>query len=187
MSIVSDVTKVVEEACKQESNYFGYTAWTEHITFVVRHAKELAVAMKADEELCELAALLHDYASVVNKDWYPEHHIHGARLAKEVLTKYKYPENKIKIVEECILSHRGSKLIKRTSVEAEILASADAMAHFDNISSLFYLAYMTKKLHVSEAKSFILGKLERSWNKLIPEAQEIVSPQYQAAKLLLEA
>jgi putative nucleotidyltransferase with HDIG domain len=185
MSIVSDVTKLVENACKKDTNYFGYTAWSEHIINVVKYAKVLAHQMKADAEVVELAALLHDYASVSNYAWYPEHHVHGARLAREILEKYNYPDVKIRLIEACIISHRGSKTIKRESVEAEILASADAMAHFDNLNSLFYLAYKTKGLSVDEANLFILGKLERSWNKLIPEAKKIVKPQYDAAKLLL--
>jgi uncharacterized protein len=184
-SIVSEIADLVEDACKKDTNFFGYTAWTEHIINVVKYAKILAGQMNADEEVVELAALLHDFASVSNKEWYPEHHIHGANLAREILAKYEYPEEKITIIEHAILSHRGSKTIKRASVEADILASADAMAHFDNIPSLFRLAYKVRDMDVTEAKSFILGKLERSYAKLLPEAKRIVLPQYEAAKLLI--
>jgi HD superfamily phosphodiesterase len=186
MNLILEVTQLVEKECKKDTNYYGYTAWSEHIVSVVKYSKKLAHQMNIDEELSELAALLHDYSCIVNKDWYPEHHIHSARLAREILTKYKYPEKKICLIEQCILSHRGSKIIKRKSVEANILASADAMAHFDNIGSLFYLAFKTKGLTIDEAKEFILGKLEKSWNKLIPEARKFVSPKYDAIKLLLD-
>jgi len=185
MSIVEKVSELVETACKQETNFFGYAAWTDHILSVVKYAKLLAKKLGADEEISELAALLHDYASVSKKEWYPDHHIHGARLAREVLVPFQYPDEKIKIIEQSILSHRGSKSITRESVEAEVLASADAMAHFDNLHSLFYLAFKVRGLGVQEGTEFVLHKLDRSWNKLIPEAQQIVQPQYEAITLLL--
>jgi uncharacterized protein len=183
--LIQEISNLVENTCKKDTNFFGITAWTEHILEVVKYAKILAKQLKADEEVVELAALLHDFASVSNKDWYPEHHINGARLAREILESYQYPEEKIKMVEHAILTHRGSKTIKRETVEAEILASADSMAHFDNIPSLFRLAYKVKNMEVAEAKVFILGKLERSYAKLLPEAKLVVLPQYEAAKLLI--
>jgi uncharacterized protein len=186
MTVVEKIARLVEDACKQDANFFGYEAWTDHILSVVKYAKLLAKKMNADEEIVELAALLHDYASVSNKDWYPEHHIHGARLAREILMGLRYPEERITIIEQSILSHRGSKSIKRESVEAEVLASADAMAHFDNLHSLFYLAFKVRGLDIQSGTDFVRNKLERSWNKLIPEAKEIIKPQRQAISLLLK-
>ena len=94
MDIIKEIEKTVEEACKKESNYFGYRAWTYHIFSAAKFAKILAEKLDADKEIVEIAALLHDYASVLNKELYQEHHIHGARLAEEILQKYNYPQEK---------------------------------------------------------------------------------------------
>jgi HD superfamily phosphodiesterase len=183
-SLISNIETIVEKACRSKKNTFGYSAWTHHIAKVVTFSKQLADMMHADSEVVELAALLHDYASIINKDFYQDHHVHGAHLAQQLLEKYNYPQEKIEQIEHCILSHRASKNIKRETIEAEIIASADAMAHFTNIPSLFSLAYTVKGLETEEGKVFVMEKLERSWKKLLPEAKEIIKPQYRAAKML---
>ena len=82
--MVKKFKRIVKEACKQKSNYFGYRAWTDHITTVIKYATILAKKLNADEEIVEIAAIFHDYASIVNKDLYPDHHIHGAKLAEKI-------------------------------------------------------------------------------------------------------
>lgn len=183
--MIEEISRLVKQACERETNYFGKSAWY-HISTVVKHAKLLARKMNADEEVCELAALLHDYASVLNKEWYPNHHIHSARLAEEILSRYNYPEEKIQAVTHAILTHRGSKALERETLEAKIVASADAMAHFDEVNSLFYLAFVVHGMGIEKGTKWVLDKLERSWNKLIPEAKEIVREKHKAVRLIFE-
>ena len=183
-SILSIITKTVEAACKSENNIYGYSAWTHHIQSVVAFSKQLAEKKQADVEVAVLAALLHDYAQIADSTLYPEHHIHSARLARELLQKQKFPEEKIAQVEHCILSHRGSKEIPRETIEAQILASADSMAHFDNLDALYSLVFKVKKLETGEGRDFVMKKLARSWKKLLPEAKEVVLPLYEAAQTL---
>jgi len=183
--MIEEIKKLVEEACKKDTNHFGYGAWSHHISSVVKYAKLLAKKLGANEEICEIAALLHDYASVVNKDWYPEHHLHSARLAEEILSEHSYPKEKIERVKHCIISHRASKNIPQETIEAKIVASADSMAHFDNVHSLLYLAFVTHKMDIEQGTKWVLDKLERGWNKLIPEAKEIIKEKNNAIKLIL--
>ena len=185
VNIIEEIRKLVEDACKKESNYFGYGAWSHHISKVVKYSKLLARKLNADEEICEIAALLHDYASVVNKDWYPEHHIYSAKLAEEILLKYNYPKEKLEVVKHCILSHRASKNIPQETLEAKIVASADSMAHFDNVNSLLYLAFVIHKKNIEDGTKWVLNKLERSYKKMIPEARKIIKEKYEAIKLVL--
>jgi len=182
MGIVEEIEKLVEEACKKDTNYFGYRAWQDHLLPVVKFSRILADRLNADKEVVEIAAFLHDYASVLNKDFYPDHHIHGARLAEEILIKYNYPQEKIEIIKDCILSHRASKDIPRKTKEAQIIADADSLAHFDNIGSLFYLAFFVHKMDSEEGTKWTLGKLERSWNKLSDDAKDIIKDKYSAIK-----
>jgi len=180
--MIKEIYKLVEEAARKESNHFGVGAWTHHILSVVKYGKLLAEKLDADAEVVELAALLHDYSGIVDFKYYKEHHIHSARMAREVLEGFNYNEEKIKAVEHCILTHRGSVEYKRESLEAEIVASADALAHFDNFHSLLHLAFVEHRMNIDEGTSWALAKLERSWGKLMPEAKEIIEDKYKKIK-----
>lgn len=171
----------IEELVKKE---VGKDGWMEqHIASVRKYALILAEKLNADAEVVEIAALLHDI-TVLKGDAY--HHITGAVKAEKMLKKLKYPKDKIGQVKHCIQSHRGSQNVKRETVEAECVASADAMAHFDNVPALLYLVYVKKKMGITDGKEWIKKKLEKSWAKLIPEAKALVQEKYDAAKTLLE-
>ena len=62
--MIEEIKRIVEAACAGEDNIFGYGIWTHHITQVARNGKQLAPLFGADAEIVEIAALLHDYASV---------------------------------------------------------------------------------------------------------------------------
>lgn len=171
MNIVTQVEKTVYLASQQPTNIFTSQAW-DHIASVVKFATLLAEKQQADIEICQLSALLHDYASISNKDWVEDHHHHGARLAQELLETYEYPQEKIDQIKHAILNHRGSRKNQRETIEAQILA--DAMAHFDNLPALLYLAFVVHKLDYENGKKFVKSKLERSWNKLSKPAKNIV-------------
>jgi len=183
--MIKKIAKIVETACKQETNYFGYGIWNHHILLVVKYAKLMAEKIEADEEIVEIAALLHDYASVKDYELYENHHLHGAELAEQVLKEFNYPQNRIEQVKYCILCHRGSKTAQKLTKEALCVADADSMAHFDSISSLFYLAFFSHKMNINEANNWLMQKLERSWNKLSPQAKNIIESKYEASKLML--
>ena len=185
--MIEEISEIVEEACKKETNYFGFGAWTHHILPVVKYAKIMAEKLHADKEIVEIAALLHDYAGIKDHALYEDHHLHGAMLAEQILKEFNYPPNKIEQIKHCIISHRGSKLTQKNSKEALCLADADSMAHFDSIPSLFYLAFSSHKMNIDEANDWLMQKLERSWNKLSPQAKSIVKNKYEASKLLLES
>jgi len=171
MDIIGEIRKYVAEVCKKETNFFGMDIYTYHFVSTANYAKLLAKEAGADMEIVELSAWLHDLASVLGD--YEDRHIAGAEIAEKLLTKYNYPKDKIEQIKHCILAHRGSQDIPRKTIEAECLANADSMSHFDNISSLFKLALVTRKLNTTEAQTFVREKLEQSWKKLTPKAKEI--------------
>ena len=184
--IISKISKLVEQACKAKTNIFGYGIWSHHIVLVVKFSKILAEKLNTDLQVVEIAALLHDYASIKNKDYYKDHHIHGANEAETILKKLQYPAGKIEIVKQCILAHRGSVNVENTSPEQICIASADAMAHIDQVVSLFYYIYNEKKLDIDDGKIWIREKLKRSWNKLCPQAKEIIEDKYLCILKILE-
>lgn len=185
INLILEVSKIVEDACKKETNVYGYGIWSNHIVFVAKYSKELAKKLAADEEIVELAALLHDLAGIKDSSLSEEHHIHGGEEAEKILTAYDYPKEKIEHIKECIFSHRGSIQSIRLTPEAKCIASADAMAHIAQIPSLLYLTYNKHGMSIDEGTKWVSDKIERSWNKLCPEAKEIIKDQYYSAKKVL--
>lgn len=71
------------------------------------------------------------------------YHIKAVVKNDELLAE-RYGEEKICLVQKCIRNHRGSIPLERYSVEELCVADADAISHFDSISSLLYLAYVER-------------------------------------------
>jgi len=181
-NILSKIYYMVEEECKKESNPFGYSVWDEHILKVVENGKILAEKYSADKEIVEISALFHDYAGIKNYSFYEDHHYYSAKFAEEILIPLNYPRERIERIKEVIVSHRGSKPKEKKSVEAQCLADADVMAHFDSIISLLYLAFNYYKMNKLEAKEWLLNKIERDWNKLSPQTKDILKEKYVSIK-----
>lgn len=179
------VEREVERACAAPTNAFGYGIWTHHITQVVRFGRELSERLGADAEIVELAALLHDYAGIKDVRLEPEHHLHSAAEARQLLTALSYPPERAERVAACIVTHRASRGREPETLEARCLASADAMAHIAQLPSLLHLAYVRKGLSVDEGAAWVSAKLTRSYAKLCPEARELMAERYSAALVML--
>ena len=176
--MIEKIKNIVKKECEKDN-----WSWDYHMVSVVKYANQLAEKLGADKEIVEISAWLHDITRLKGD---PEnHHISGHIEAEKILRELGYPQAKIDKVKHCINAHRGSQSIKRETIEAECVASADAMSHFDNVPALLYVAFVKKQMNIEEGKTWMRNKLERSWKKLIPEAKEIVSPKYESVKLLL--
>lgn len=101
-------------------------------------------------EIVIIAAWLHDIASITDYSLYEQHHIYGMQIAEDILSELSYDCKKINRVKQCIFHHRGSVLLEKSSPEEQCIADADAVSHFDNVPSLLYLAYVTRKLDMEE-------------------------------------
>jgi len=183
--VIAEIAEIVEQACAEETNIFGYGIWTHHISQVARNAKRLAGMFGADPEIVEIAALLHDYASVKDEALYEDHHVHGPVEAEKLLRRFGYPQERIEAVKDCIAAHRGSVPGERRSAEAECLANADAMTHIEQVPSLLELAFVQRGMGIDEGTRWVRAKLERSWNKLSPQVREMMREKYEAALVTL--
>lgn len=163
--------------CKKPTNKFGMGCYY-HIEAVVKNAEVLAEKYNADKEIVVIAAWLHDIASVTDYALYENHHIHGAEMACEILSKLSYDESKILIVQNCIRNHRGSVFIDKNNLEELCVADADAISHFDSVPSLLYLAYVERQMNIEDGIQFVKGKLERSFYKLSAESKEFYKEKY---------
>jgi len=184
--ILPKIYSLIEDECKKETNPFGYSVWDEHILKVVENGKILAERYSADEEIVEISALFHDYAGIKNYSFYEEHHYYSAKFAEKILLSLNYPQEKVEKIKEVIISHRGNKPKEKKTVEAQCLADADVMAHFNSIISLLYLAFTHYKMNKLEAKEWLLNKIERDWKKLSPKTKEILREKYESIKKTFE-
>lgn len=183
--IIDFLEKDILSRCQNPANQFGIGCYG-HIESVAKNGTLLAHRFGADEEVVLIAAWLHDIASITDASLYELHHIHGAEMAGEILSRFDYPAEKIELVQACIKNHRGSVASTKLTREEQCVADADAISHFDQIPSLLYLAYVTKGLNLVEGKQFVRDKLERSFRKLSDESKRFYAGKYQAAIELLK-
>ena len=184
--IEKHIYEEVKRRCIAPTNAYGIGAWDHHIKIVYELAKKHADDYKANVEIVALAALLHDIASVTDESFTEEHHIIGAQIAEELLLKENYPHDKIELIKQCILNHRGSRLKEKTTPEEICIADSDAMAHFYSIPSLLSMVYKEKGLSIDEGSKFVLDKLKRSYNKMSDKGKQLVEKQYESAKDVLK-
>lgn len=185
MTIEEKMYVEVKHRCELPTNTYGIGAWDHHIKIVYELAKKYASEYGADPEIVAIAALLHDIASVTNVEFTPEHHIIGANIAKELLTKEGYPANRTELIARCILNHRGSVLVEKSTPEEVCIADSDAMAHFYSVPSLLSMVYREKGMSIDEGSDFVLQKLGRSFEKMSDKGKQLVFMQYEFAKMLL--
>ncbi|MFA5155267.1 MAG: HD domain-containing protein [Patescibacteria group bacterium] len=134
-----------------------------HLLAVEKYANFLLSRLpKADRELVLLGVWLHDIQRV--RGIKGDHQKIGASEAKKIMKEYGYPPDKIKKVQDIILSHSCDRLMPRT-LEGKILATADAMTHYVND---FYLQIaVTGWDSLAKFKAWALEKLDRDYNKKI--------------------
>lgn len=184
MSIVNEVRDFVEEECKKPTSLYGYEPFPFHFAPMVKYAEELAEELDADKEVISLAGWLHDIGSIV--EGRENHHISGAKIAEDKLKELKYPAEKMELIKKCILNHRGSQSKNRKSLEEKIIAEADVMSNFDNISGIFKASFIYEHMEQGEAARAVKKKLQNKWNQLhFESSRKIIKPKYEAAMLLL--
>lgn len=183
--LIGKIRNFVEEECKKPTSKYGYEIFERHFIPVVKYAKILTNKFNADAEVVEISAWLHDIGSIIYGN--ENHHITGIEIAGNKLNQLNYPRQKIEEVKQCIFSHRGSKNIRKQSLESWILADADTISCFDNLEGLFNAAFIYEKLSQKEARKSVREKLKRKYVKLTCDySREIVKPKFEAVMLLLK-
>ena len=59
------------------------------------------------------------------------------------------------------------------------------MSHIEGVPSLLYLAYVHHKMGIDEGSAWVKAKLQRSWQKLRVDVQDLVRNEYEAALQML--
>lgn len=180
---------IIEQIRKYAKEQYQESDYKYHISVVVQNALKLAKLKGADLEIVEVAALLHDIGRVsgLKPSGNNEHHITGAKIAREYLESIKYPKEKADKIVSCILAHRGSKEdYTPQTIEEIIIYNADATSHLYSFLDLFK-EFLLREGDFESTIALMDKKIDRAWNKklTLPEAKKLVKKEYEAAKLLV--
>jgi uncharacterized protein len=177
--MIEKIKQIIEKECAD----FDYRY---HLLPVVEYAQKLAEICDANREVVELSAWLHDIGRI--KFGPKNHQLTGAKEAERILRQFGYSDEIIEQVKHCILAHRGSGSIQPQTLEAKVVATADALAHFDMFLPLLTAMGKRGKGKNDKIYGWLYEKIERDWSKkiLIPEAIKIAEEKYGAIKLLLD-
>jgi len=184
--LIEKLYTLVENACKSDSNIFGYGIWSHHIKPMISLGQKLADDYGGDKEIITISILLHDLVSIEDENNYKEHHIIGSERAEKLLLKNNYPKDKIEKVKSCILNHRSSVNNCKNAIEEVIVADADAIIHLTEVSSLFYAAYVQMKKSIEEGQKWIKKKLEKDYLKLSEKSREKYGNEFKVFIKILE-
>lgn len=102
----------------------------DHIIRVYNNALNIAQNEDIDLDVLKAAALLHDIARIKEDNdstGNTDHAVLGAEIAKSILKELEFSDDKIKHIQECIISHRSRTGIKPKTKEAQILFDADKL------------------------------------------------------------
>ena len=173
-NIKMEVLKINEKFKQQDEE--NYDFWNNHIKYVVKESLLLAEKYKADKEIVEIGAMLHDIALMSNVGTKADHHVNGAKIAESLLDKYKIDNSKKDRILGCILHHRASK--NAENVEELCVADADIIAHFDNIPMCFYTLFRFKKFTLNDIEE-MKKWFEKDFNDLSDTAKIEFKPRYE--------
>jgi putative nucleotidyltransferase with HDIG domain len=120
--ILARAEKLSEKCCRQ------YQAdprlWEDHVRLVREFALRLAEIEGADQEVVELAALLHDIGKFMGRE---NHHEYGYEIARAFLEPTSLPEAKKLLILKCILKHRTRFAAEENELEVKVIQSADVL------------------------------------------------------------
>ncbi len=120
--------KKIREAVEKELSCSAHNM--DHVIRVYNLCLYLAKDEEIDSDVLEAAALLHDFARVKednDQTGKTDHAILSAKMAEPILRELGFPEEKIKHIQDCIVSHRYRTGNRPQTKEARILFDADKL------------------------------------------------------------
>jgi len=191
ISKISKIEILIKDMC-QKTDFPAQFEY--HIIPVKKYALKLAKKYKANRKVVDLGALLHDIGRITTNSQ-ENHDTEGVKETTKILKRFGYNKEIIDEVNHCVLTHR-SRDKKPETLEAKIIATADAMSHFDLLPILTACACRIKNIDLHHLTKEDIGvmykwlneKIERGWNQklLLPEAKEMLKKKYQAIRTVLD-
>jgi uncharacterized protein len=100
----------------------------DHVMRVYNLCLTLSKGEKVDHEVLEAATLLHDIGGakeMADKSGKTDHAVESSKMVGSILEKLKFSQEKIKHIQDCIISHRYKTNSKPKTLEAKLLFDAD--------------------------------------------------------------
>jgi putative nucleotidyltransferase with HDIG domain len=139
-----------------------------HVLIVAKNARDLAKKYDANEELSEVAALLHDIADAKIARVNPDHEETSLEIARQVMTEVGFTSKEIElVVDDAIRYHSCHGDERPKSREGLILATADSLAHLQTDFYVHAAWAFGKDRSLEVLKAWALKKIERDLNSKI--------------------
>jgi len=132
-----------------------------HILPAVRIGADFARQLSADRLIVETALYLHDTGRILF--FYKYHEQVGYYLTKALLPLLGYTKEQVHAIACCVKVHSGKGIHPFDTIEAEIVANADAVAQFENFLYMFSIHFATHGRDLEKTKGWLSRKYERSW------------------------
>ncbi len=158
-----------------------------HVLVVAKYAKELAKKYKANVELSEVAALLHDIADYKASREDPKHEEESLKAARQLMRDNGYTKEEIElVVDDAARYHSCHGNERPKSIEGLILATADSLAHLKTDFYVFAAHSLGHESTLDEVKQWTLKKIDRDLNNKIQfdEEREDARADYEIIKNL---
>ena len=170
-------------------NRSQWTDWLydQHVRCVADNARSIARTHGADPELSEAAALLHDIADFKMSKRGDAHEQESLRLAREIMEEAGYADEQIKlVVDDAIRFHSCHGDERPKSLEGQVLATADSVAHLKTDFYLYAAWAWGRDRDFEAIKEWTLEKIERDLNVKIffDDVRESARPDYEIIKNL---
>lgn len=162
--------KAHELYTSQNPNREEWSDWLypNHVLVVAESARKLARKYNVNEELSEVAALLHDIADVrmARKD--PNHEQASLEIAREVMAEAGYTADEIAlVVDDAVKYHSCHDNERPESKEGLVLATADSLAHLQTDFYIYAAWAFGKDRSLQQLREWVLKKIERDLNNKI--------------------
>jgi HD superfamily phosphodiesterase len=175
----------------KDPNRDGWADWlyVNHVIWTANKAEGLAKRFNIDPQLSRAAALLHDISDAKIERQNSGSEELSLTLARDLLRQAHFDEATIVLlVDDALRYHSCRNGEKPSSDVGKVLATADALAHFQTD---FYPFAFSSKLFgdYNKLKAWSAQKIAKDFNNKIffDEVREEARPQFETLKLLFGA
>lgn len=139
----------------------------DHVLRVYNLCLELAKGEKIDHEVLRAATLLHDIGGAretADNTGKTDHAIESSKMAEPLLRELGFTEDKIKHIQDCIISHR----YKPKTLEAKLLFDADKLDALGAIGVARHFVWVGKNnAHIYKKVRDIDAYLKNNFSKRV--------------------
>jgi len=179
--------KLVEKQYSQKHpDRDNWSDWlyNSHVLWVADRTNELCKQHEGNKDIAVAAALVHDIADSVMGRYCADHKERSLEIGRELCNEAGYDQGEIDvIIDDVCLKHSCRDGIVPESLEGRIMATADALFHFE--TDFYLYAFHHRDNHTYEQRiTWIREKLEKDFLKKLffEESKRAARPIYEALR-----